>query len=336
MAVLPVVYENGEHRVGSLSELIVISPSDKNLLSFNTDGGLYIDGNTILSNGEASNLLVISHIDNKIYLSEANLKSAGFLNGISQDSGNLLSVGSDGNPSIKISDLTTAGFLTGQSISTLGYVTRSEVQSMISSGSTVSGDYLTRTEAQLLIQSATSPSTLISTAAGNALTTGSDGKLYASSTGGSVTPSTLISTAAGNALTTGSDGKLFVTSSGSPVTPSELISTAAGNALTTGSDGKLFVTSSGSPVTPSTLVSTTPGNALTTGTDGKLAVTPSALVSTTSGNALTTGTDGKLAVTPSTLVSDATDNALEVHSDGKLYVAPGSVTLPDVIDCGTI
>ena len=268
MAVLPVVYENGEHRVGSLSELVVISPSDKNLLSFNTDGGLYIDGNTILSNGEASNLLVISHIDNKIYLSEANLKAAGFLNGISQDSGNLLSAGSDGNPSIKISDLTTAGFLTGQSISTLGYVTRSEVQSMISSGSTVSGDYLTRTEALTLIQSATSPSTLISTTAGNALTTGTDGKLYATSTGGSVTPSTLISTAANNALTTGSDGKLFVDDSNSGT------------------------------VTPSTLVSTTPNNALSTGSDGKLTVTPSALVSSADDNALEVHSDGKLYVAP--------------------------------------
>lgn len=241
MAVLPVVYENNEHRVGTLSELLVVSTAASNLLTFNTDGGLFIDGNAILSNGEASNLLVISHTDQKIYLSDKILTDAGFVNGVSQDSGNLLSLGSDGNPIVKISDLQAAGVLTMGELTTrlneLGYVTSTTLSAMgFAKTSELAGLYATRSELSNY-PTRTEVSSMISAAGSGSSST--------------VTPSNLISSTTGNLLTTGTDGKLLVTSTGdggsaSPTTlaPNLLSKDAAsgyGNLLTVGSDGLLLV-----------------------------------------------------------------------------------------------
>ena len=130
--VQPVVYENGTHRVGSMSELVSISSQDGNMLSFGQDGGLFIDGNAILSNGETSNLIVISAIDKKIYLSEDNLVKAGFTKGgaaqLSSTAGNLLQVDSEGK-----------FLLTADNIKSQNFVTSSELQQALAN---VSADNL--------------------------------------------------------------------------------------------------------------------------------------------------------------------------------------------------
>lgn len=143
--VQPVVYENGTHRIGSMSELISISSQDGNMLSFGQDGGLFIDGNAILSNGETSNLLVISAIDKKIYLSEDNLVKAGFTKGgaaqLSNVAGNLLQVDSEGKFLLTADNIKSQNFITSSELQTAtsNFVTSSELQQALAN---VSADNL--------------------------------------------------------------------------------------------------------------------------------------------------------------------------------------------------
>lgn len=66
----------------------ILSKITGNYLRFGSDGGLFLDGNDVLSN-EANNLIGISQVDGKIYFDPYKLLP-------SQDSGNALRLGTDG------------------------------------------------------------------------------------------------------------------------------------------------------------------------------------------------------------------------------------------------
>lgn len=238
MSVSPVVYADGQHRVGSLSELGVVSSVSTNLLTWHNSGGVYLDGTAIVSNGESQNLIVVSHVDNRLYLSPSILKNAGFVDGVSEDAGNLLAKGTDGNPVLKIGTLTEAGLVRQTDLSSLlnslGYVTSATVSTLLSNSGYVTrselASYPTRAEVSNMISSAgggsstvtptVTPSTLISSTTGNLLKVGTDGKLLVESTGdgGSASPTVLApnllskdaASGYGNLLTVGSDGLLLV------------------------------------------------------------------------------------------------------------------------------
>lgn len=77
----------------NLPKQSVVSTDDANILREGTDGGAYLDGNDLLSNGDI-NLLTISEVDHKIQLTRANVLQN--MTVVSEDEGNLIGVGSDG------------------------------------------------------------------------------------------------------------------------------------------------------------------------------------------------------------------------------------------------
>ena len=235
MAVLPVVYENGQHRTGSMSELLMVSQSCGNMLSFGADGGLFVDGNAILSNGETSNLLLISATDQKIYLSVDNLVKAGFSLGgagsISSEAGNLLTVDSQGKYLVSASSIESA--ITGH-----GYVTSTELTNALAPYATTSAlssaltsalePYVTKTAlADALSSVSVSPASMRSDTDTNLITVSqADGKLLltaqqlldqgfamSDTSGGGIDISALnsiISATPNNAIVLGTDNLLYV------------------------------------------------------------------------------------------------------------------------------
>ena len=77
----------------NLPKQSVVSTDDANILREGTDGGAYLDGNDLLSNGDI-NLLTISEVDHKIQLTRTNVLQN--MTVVSEDEGNLIGVGSDG------------------------------------------------------------------------------------------------------------------------------------------------------------------------------------------------------------------------------------------------
>lgn len=77
----------------NLPKQSVVSTDDANILREGTDGGAYLDGNDLLSNGDI-NLLTISEVDHKIILRKKDVLAN--MTVVSDDPGNLIGTGSDG------------------------------------------------------------------------------------------------------------------------------------------------------------------------------------------------------------------------------------------------
>lgn len=100
------VYEDARNSLRIVNHQLcvyTVSNREGNLLRSDEDGGAFFDANDVMSNA-SNNLLTISSVDNKIDLTKETLATAGFVNKfsddlkslISLDSGNALTVGSDG------------------------------------------------------------------------------------------------------------------------------------------------------------------------------------------------------------------------------------------------
>ena len=72
-----------------------VSPLDENFLRYAADGGLFVGGNDVLSNGD-DNLLRIDSVDHRIKLTAQDVKNAaGASVVVSADAGNIITKGTD-------------------------------------------------------------------------------------------------------------------------------------------------------------------------------------------------------------------------------------------------
>lgn len=187
---------------------LLVSAQKGNFLRYGSDQGAYVDGNDILSNGgsgDETNLLSIDRTDGKITLTKKALTEAGFgagsggPSGPSAQAGNLLVTGSDGGAYFSNTQLQSAlssmGYVPGGGGGSTGPTVSTNSGNIITAG-TDGGAMLTKDTVWGNIQPNVTQA--INTAV-SGLTPGS-----------AVVPSTLISSDAGNAVTLGSDGKLYV------------------------------------------------------------------------------------------------------------------------------
>lgn len=138
-------------------EAPVISPSDENYLRYASDGGLFVGGNDVLSNGD-DNLLRIDGTDKKIKLTSADVQAAaGSVRVVSADTGNVVTAGSDNGAYLSANGL-AASLVSPASPN--GLVVDSSGKLYVNPVPTVT------------------PASLLSEQQGNTLTLGSDDKLY--------------------------------------------------------------------------------------------------------------------------------------------------------------
>lgn len=218
---------------------------------------------------------------------------------VSSDTGNLLTVGSDGQLSVPTES-----------------IPKTDPKDLVSAQS---GNQLEVALDGKLYAKATDipgPEFFISTDADNQLVSGSDNGLFVAKVT-VPTPSDFISSQDGNQVKLGADDKLFVAA----VEPSALVSDDASNGIKLGQDGKLYTEHTGAV----DLVSTKEGNSLSvTSVDKKLYVRT---VSADDGNIAVVGSDSGVRVTGTDIISNGiTDNMLKVDSvDGRLEVSASDV-----------
>ena len=189
-----------------------LSTQDGNYLRYGNDHGLFCDGNDVLSNAD-DNLLRIDSIDKKLKVTAADVKAAvgsTDITVVSRDSNNLLRAGSDGGAYLNESSVPTGVSTDANNILTRGsdgkpYLANSAItvnpSDLVSSvpGNLLAVDYT----GKMAVSPAGVAAGAVSTDASNLLTTDTSGKL-------TLTASRLVSGNGNNALTVGTDNKLYV------------------------------------------------------------------------------------------------------------------------------
>lgn len=313
----------------------ILSKITGNYLRFGSDGGLFLDGNDVLSN-EANNLIGISQVDGKIYFDPYKLLP-------SQDSGNALRLGTDGkfyvDPKALVSTDADNSLIPGTDGKL--YVELPDASGLLSTGPSelLFLDDKNKLAAQVELKY-DAASGLLSMLDRNGNTVASATVAAASSLVSATLVTDPVGMVAGKylemvfRLADGSDKKVYVSlqdlvdvllpGQGLDITGNVAsVKIAVESGLSFDASGALFVV-------PDELRSHDPKNLLTTSPDGKLQILSDTLMgyiklaSADAGNLLTTGTDGGLYLPASGIttgiVSDAPGNLLKPGTDGKLFI----------------